>query len=98
MSSQTLRHVLAGTLLTAFLSLGGPAPAEASVFWTEPEGGSFWACAWQWLTAQIFQVEEEPAATAAGSDRSDAGWILDPNGETEVGRGAGPPRSRPAVR
>lgn len=80
--SQSLRRVLAGTLLTAFLSLGGPAAAEASAFFARPEAGSFWACAWQWLTAQIFQVEEEsaPAAAAVESDRSDAGWILDPNG------------------
>lgn len=82
MSSQSLRRVLAGTLLTAFLSLGGPAAAEASAFWAWPGAGSFWAGAWQWLTAQIFQAadEEVPVVTAAGSDRSDAGWILDPNG------------------
>jgi hypothetical protein len=80
--SQSLRRVLAGTLLTAFLSLGGPAAAEASAFFVRPGAESLWAYAWQWLTAQIFQVEEErvPATAAVESDRNDAGWILDPNG------------------
>ena len=82
MSSQSLRRVLAGTLLTAFLSLGGPAAAEATAFFAQPAAESFWACAWQWLTARIFQMEDEraPAIAAVESDRSDAGWILDPNG------------------
>jgi hypothetical protein len=82
MSSQSLRRVLAGTLVTAFLSLGGPAAGEASGFLARPEPLSFWACAWQWLMAQISQAEEErvPAPAAVESDRNDAGWILDPNG------------------
>lgn len=69
MSSRTLRRVLAGTLVAASLSLGGPASGEAAGFVVAAEESSLWAVAWQWLTEQIL----------AGS-RPDAGWIIDPDG------------------
>jgi hypothetical protein len=83
MSSRSLRCVLAGSLITAFLSLGGPAAGEASAFFAMPEAPSVWVRAWQWLTAQIAEAEEEgaaPAVPAVEAERGDAGWILDPNG------------------
>lgn len=82
MSSRSLRCVLAGSLITAFLSLGGPAAVEASDLPALSSPPSFWVLAWEWLTAQIPRAEEgaEPSAPAAEAERSDAGWILDPNG------------------
>jgi len=85
MSSTSLRGVLAGSLVTAFLSLGNPASGEAASSW--------WGCAWQWIAAQLSAAQpsstspaaEEPTAPAppeavAGESQYDAGWILDPNG------------------
>jgi hypothetical protein len=83
MSSQSLRRVLAGSLILAFLFLGGPAAGEASDFFAMSGAPSFWARAWQWLAAQIPLVEEEgaaPVTPAAESEKGDAGWTLDPNG------------------
>lgn len=71
MSSRTLRHVLAGALLAASLSLGAPVSAEADGFFATEGEPSFWALAWQWLTGQTAGMEES---------RTDAGWIIDPDG------------------
>ena len=84
MSSRSLRGVLAGSMVTAFLSLGGPVSGEAARFQV-PDAPSLWGRAWQWITAQIAPAEEEtavpaPPEAAAEGDRIDAGWILDPNG------------------
>ena len=46
MSSRSLRRVLAGSLVTAFLSLDHPVLALA----------------WQWLTEQMAPADEKPAA------------------------------------
>jgi len=83
-SSRSLRGVLAGSVVTAFLSLGDPASGVAAPSW--------WDCAWQWIAAQLSSVEPssaspaaEPAAPAppegvAGESQPDAGWTLDPDG------------------
>ena len=87
MSSRSLRRVLAGSLVTAFLTLGSPVSGEAAELFASPDVSSFWVRAWQWLTEQISQAEPEQehaafAATEAPAERdaSDAAWTLDPNG------------------
>jgi len=84
MSSRSLRRVLAGSLVTAFLALSGPISAEAADLFESSEAASLWVQACQWLMAQISPVDEKPAAvsseTTAEEDDSDAGWTLDPNG------------------
>lgn len=89
MSSRSFRRVLVGSLVTAFLILGGPVSGEAADLFESPDVSSFWARAWQWLTEQISQAEQERAAFTAASgaaeapaerDGSDAAWTLDPNG------------------
>lgn len=82
MSSRSLRRVLVGSLVTAFLSLGGPVSGEAADVLEMPDVSSLWVRTCEWLMAQISPVEEEPAAAPspeAAADR-DAGWMLDPNG------------------
>lgn len=73
MTSRSLRRVLAGTLVTAFLSVEGPVPGVAAGFSAAPAAPAVLVLAWQWLAAQIFLLEE-----SAGS--SDAGWVIDPDG------------------
>ncbi len=85
MSSRSLRGFLAGSLVTAFLSLGGPVSGEAAALSGIPDAASLWGRAWQWLAEQIASAAEEPAAQAppeptAEGDRIDAGWTLDPDG------------------
>lgn len=84
MSSQSLRGVLVCSLLAVFFSLGGAASGEAAALFEVPDVPSLLSCAWQWLTAPIAPTEGAPAAATAAaadeSDRTDAGWILDPNG------------------
>jgi hypothetical protein len=85
MSSRSLRRVLAGSLVAAFLSLSGPVSGEAADLLEVPDAPSAWLLAWQWLTDQILPAEEgEPDAAAsaevAAESGSDAGWVLDPNG------------------
>lgn len=84
MSSRSLRRVLAGSLVAAFLSLGGPVAAKAADLSERSEASPLWVQAWQWLTEQMSLTEEQPGAAApaespAGSN-SDAGWTLDPDG------------------
>lgn len=81
MSSRSLRRVLVGSLVMAFLSLG-PVSGEATDFLEMPEVSSLWVRACEWVMAQISPVEEASAAAPpaeASADR-DAGWMLDPNG------------------
>jgi hypothetical protein len=83
MSSRTLRRVLAGILVAASLSLGGPVSGEAAGFFATAEEPSFWALAWQWLTEQIVEEPAEsvqPATAGLAESRGDAGWIIDPDG------------------
>ena len=79
----SLRRVLAGSLVTAFLTLGSPVSGQAAHLFASPDVSSFWALAWQWLVAQISPAEEAAAATSAKDaavSGSDAGWTLDPDG------------------
>jgi len=82
MSPRSLRRVLVGSLVTAFLSLGGPLSAEAADFLEMPDVSSLWVRACEWLMAQISPAEEAPAAAppAEAAAERDAGWMLDPNG------------------
>lgn len=85
MSSRSLRRVLAGSLVTAFFSLSTPVSTEAQDVLPLPEAPSFWLQACQWLTAWISPVVEESSGAAASAEaaaesRSDAGWMLDPDG------------------
>jgi len=83
MSSRSLRGILAGILITSFLSLVGPIPGEAAGFRDEPAAPSLWVRAWQWLAEQIAPAETVASAlteATTGQDRSDAGWIMDPDG------------------
>ena len=83
MSSRTLRRVLAVTLVAASLSLTAPVSAEAADLFTSPEEPSFWALAWQWLTEQMAETTDSalPLGAAEADDhRTDAGWIIDPDG------------------
>lgn len=74
MSSRTFRRVLAGLLMTASLSLGAPVSLEGAGVSTAAGEPSFWALAWQWLTERIVEEPEAPES------RTDAGWIIDPDG------------------
>ena len=83
MSSRTLRRVLAGTLVAASLSLGGPVSGEAAGFFATAEEPSLWVLAWQGLTEQILEEPvgaAEPATAGLAESRGDAGWIIDPDG------------------
>ena len=83
MSSQFFRRVLAGLLVTSFLSLTSPVSAKAVDLPELPDASSLWAHAWQWLTEQMAAGEETDAAASTEvleESKSDAGWTIDPNG------------------
>ncbi len=84
MSSRPFRRILAAFLVTAFLSSGVPVFAEAADFPEPADVPSLWVHAWQWLVEQVGLAEAGPDATASAAapeeTKSDAGWMLDPDG------------------
>lgn len=82
MSSQFFRRVLAGALVTSFLSLAGPLPSEAADAGA-PAAPEELVLAWEWLMELVFPGgESSGSSTAAAADHetSDAGWVIDPDG------------------
>ncbi len=84
MSSRSFRRVLAGLLVTSFLSLTSPVSAKAVDLPALPDVPSLWAHAWQWLTEQMAAAGGGTDAAASAEvleeSKSDAGWTIDPNG------------------
>jgi hypothetical protein len=84
MSSLSFRSALTGVLVVSFLSLAVSRPGEAADLTEAPAAPAVLTLAWQWLTAQIFPVDETTGAMAVavapGQSTVDAGWVIDPDG------------------